>query len=361
MKDTVSLDDLTKGMHSEHARPSFVQTNLISDGSFSSQVVDSNLVNPWGVSFSPTSPFWISENATGLASVDKVDSSGNVTLNVIPAVTIPTPDGTGIAAPTGQVFNSFSTSNPDAFVLSDGKAANFLFATEDGTIAGWNAGAGTQALLAVDNSTAGPNGGAVYKGLAIGNSDNGPTLYAANFRDATVDMFDQNFNKTGSFTDANIPNGFAPFNVEVIDDKLFVTYAKQDDLKHDDVAGKGNGYIDEFDLKGNLITRVASQGKLDSPWGMAIAPGSFGKIAGDLLVGNFGDGHINVIDPNTDKFLGQLKSSDGGPVTIQDLWALTPGNGGSAGSTDKIYFTSGGQGEAQGLFGSLSNASFTSS
>ncbi|HUO41073.1 MAG TPA: TIGR03118 family protein, partial [Mycobacterium sp.] len=261
MSDTVSLSDFDLNEHHHHhnedhhhGRLSFIQTNLIADPTLSAQLNDPNLINPWGVSFSSSSPFWISDNGTGLTSIDSVDSSGNVTLNRIPAVTIPTPDGTGTSAPTGQVFNSFSSDK--AFTLSHKNPATFLFATEDGTIAGWNVGdpnnPNTTAITVVDNSTAGPNGGAVYKGLAIANSDYGPTLYATNFRDGTVDMFDQNFNQIGSFSDPCIPDGFAPFNVQVLDDKLYVTYAKQDDAKHDDVAGKGNGFVDVFDLDGNL-------------------------------------------------------------------------------------------------------------
>ncbi len=344
--------------HETSAGPTtFTQTNLISDGSVPALMTDPNLINPWGVSYSPTSPFWISENGSGVTSIDSV-TGGTVTLNAIPPVTIaPATPGGDPAAPTGQVFNSFADSG--AFTLQDGSPATFLFATEDGTISGWNKAAGAESSITVNESANPADGsealglGAVYKGLAIAPTDDGPMLYATNFRHGTVDMFDKNFNQVGSFTDRNLPAGYAPFNVQELNGKLFVTFALQDDMKHDDVAGPGNGFVDEFDLSGHLMDRVASGGPLNSPWGLAIAPDSFGKFAGDLLVGNFGDGTINAFDPHDDKFLGKLTDASGNPLAIPDLWELIPGNGGSAGDPNKIYFTAGLQDEAHGLFGSL--------
>jgi uncharacterized protein (TIGR03118 family) len=345
--------------HHRHGTPTtFTQTNLISDGSVPAQVTDKNLVNPWGVSHSPTSPFWISDNGTGLTSIDSL-TGGNVTLNVIPPVTIaPATSDSGPAAPTGQVFNSFAANN--AFTLMNGSPATFLFATEDGTISGWNKDAGSKSIIAVNESIDPADGsqalglGAVYKGLAIAQSDDGPMLYAANFRHGTVDMFDKNFDQVKSFTDPNVPTDFAPFNVQVLGDKLFVAFAMQDDTKHDDVSGQGNGFVDEFDLEGHLLHRVASGGPLDSPWGLAIAPDSFGKFAGDLLVGNFGSGTIDAFDlHHHDKFVGELTGGDGKPIVIPDLWELIPGNGGMAGDPNAIYFTAGLKDESQGLFGSL--------
>jgi uncharacterized protein (TIGR03118 family) len=348
--------------HQRSAPTTFTQTNLISDTPGQAQQTDPNLINPWGVAYGPTGPFWISENNSGFTSVDSVNG-GNVTLNAIGPFTIapPTPDG-GPAAPTGQVFNAFASSG--AFTLQNGSPAAFLFATEDGTISGWNSAVGTQAgaetIIAVNESADPADGsealgmGAVYKGLAIAQSDDGPMLYAANFRHGTVDMFDQNFDQVGSFTDPNLPADFAPFNVQVLDNKLFVTFAMQDDVKHDDVARTGNGFVDEFDLEGHLLHRVASGGTLDSPWGLAIAPSDFGKFAGDLLVGNFGDGTINAYDlHHHDKFVGQLTDASGNPIVIPDLWELIPGNGGQGGDPNAIYFTSGVQDEMHGLFGSL--------
>lgn len=354
----VSVADVTQFLHHKEAM-TFTENKLVgSDPSVGAAQADPNLVNPWGVAESSTGPFWISDNASGFASIYSVTASG-VTTNVIPPVTIAVPAGQdpGTASPTGQVFNAFQSDG--AFALPNGAPAVFLFATEDGTISGWNPAAGTQSIITVneaDNPADGSESagtGAVYKGLAIAQTDNGPVLYAANFRHGTVDVYDKNFDLIKSVTDPGVPQGFAPFNVQVLDGKLFVTFALQNDDKHDDVAGAGNGFVDEFDLNGNLMQRVASHGPLDSPWGLAIAPQSFGKLAGDLLVGNFGDGTIDAYNLRNDHFAGRLLGSDGKPVTIGDLWALSPGNGGSGGDANTIYFTAGVQNEAKGLFGSL--------
>jgi uncharacterized protein (TIGR03118 family) len=196
--------------------------------------------------------------------------------------------------------------------------------------------------------------GAVYKGLAIGQDDGQTMLYATNFRHGTVDMFNDKFQQVGSFTDGSLPAGYAPFNAQVLDHHVFVTFAVQDPFKHDDVSGAGNGFVDEFDMDGHLISRVESNGPLNSPWGLAIAPQDFGKFAGDLLVGNFGDGTINAYDLKTDMSMGALRGVDDKPIVIGDLWTIKPGNNGAAGSSGNIFFSAGVQGEAQGLFGSLS-------
>jgi uncharacterized protein (TIGR03118 family) len=346
--------------HQHHVPTTFTQANLISDGFVRALTTDPNLTNPWGVAYAPDSPFWISENFSGVTSIDSVTASG-VTLNSIavsPVVIAPPSPGSGPAAPTGQVFNSFASSG--AFTLMDGSPATFLFATEDGTISGWNKDAGSQSIIAVNESADPADGsevlglGAVYKGLAIAQTDEGPMLYTANFRHGTVDVFDGSFDQVKSFTDHHLPAGYAPFNVQVLGDKLFVTFALQDDAKHDDVAGKGNGFVDEFDLEGHLLHRVASRGPLDSPWGLAIAPSDFGKFAGDLLVGNFGDGTIDAFDlKHHDKFVGKLTDASGKPIAIPELWELIPGNGGQGGDPNAIYFTAGLQDEMHGLFGSL--------
>jgi uncharacterized protein (TIGR03118 family) len=207
--------------------------------------------------------------------------------------------------------------------------------------------------------------GAVYKGLAIGNSSAGFVLYAANFRSGKIDVFDHNFapiTLAGNFTDASPPavpagtppgQSYAPFNVQVLDGNLYVTYALQDGAKHDDVAGAGNGFVDEFDLNGTLIRRVATNGSLDSPWGLDIAPAGFGSFSNDLLVGNFGDGRINVYDSLTDLFVGQIEDKSGNPIAIDGLWGLINGNGGSGGNANEVYFAAGINEEGDGLFGSL--------
>jgi uncharacterized protein (TIGR03118 family) len=341
----------------------FSQSNLVSDaqpGHLNASIQDPNLINPWGVAFSPTGPFMVNNNHTGTATVYNVDPKTNAITAAPMVVTIAPPQavsGVTTASPTGIVFNS----DQDGFMLN-GKPATFIMDTEDGTISAWNGG--TMTTLEVDNSNNPAHGdpnvppdegiGAVYKGLAIGTQKNGTTLlYATNFRHGTVDVFNSQFQQVNSLTDGNLPAGFAPFNAQVLDGHLFVSYAKQDPFKHDDVAGPGNGFVDEFSLTGKLIARVASNGPLDSPWGMAIAPHDFGKFAGDLLVGNFGDGTINAFNLQTDKFVGTLDGVDGKPITIGDLWTLTPGNGGMAGSKGEIFFTAGVQNESSGLFGAI--------
>ena len=342
-----------------HIRPgiqkqetAFAQTNLVSDGFVPAMTTDPNLVNPWGIALSATSPFWVSDNGMGVTTV-YTGAGTKVNVGGLDAITIASPPGqTSPASPTGDVFN---IAGSGFNITSDGHtgASVFIFATEDGTISGWNPNVdAASSVLAVDNSQGGA--GAVYKGLAIAQTGDGTFLYAANFRNGTVDVFNDDFKQVASFTDHKLPAGYAPFNVQVLDGHLFVTFALQDADKHDDVAGAGNGFVDEFDLHGNLLHRVASGGALNSPWGLAIAPSGFGQFSNDLLVGNFGDGTINVFNPNNDRFLGKLEDSSGAPITIGDLWALVPGTGNAGSDPNKIYFTAGVQNEAHGLFGSLS-------
>ena len=337
--------------HHEDFDSTFTQTNLVSDGSVPAMHTDANLINPWGVSFPPGGPFWVSDNNAGVTTL--YDGAGNlVTVAGHSAINIAPPLGqTGSGAPTGQVFNSFGTGFD---IYQGGKTASsvFLFATEDGTISGWNPDVNSgSSVIAVDKSKGGE--GAVYKGLAIAQTDDGPRLYAANFRDGTVDVFNSRFKQVDSFTDPNLPKGYAPFNVQVLDGHLFVTFALQNADKHDDVAGAGNGFVDEFDLEGHHLQRVASGGPLNSPWGLAIAPKGFGDASGDLLVGNFGDGTINAFNLKNDHFQGKLDGADGKPIVIGDLWALTTSSGASSDNPKAIYFTAGVQDEMHGLFGSL--------
>ena len=258
-------------------------------------------------------------------------------------------------APTGVVFNGGT-----GFVVTSGSAsgaARFIFATEQGTILGWSpAVAPTQAVVGVDNSAR----GAVYKGLAIASTAAGDRLYAANFRAATVDVFDAAFHAVaGGFADPGLPLGYAPFGIRNLGGTIYVTYALQDADKKDDVAGVGHGFVNAFDTDGHLLRRVASTGRLNSPWGLALAPADFGKFSGSLLVGNFGDGHINAFglgqfQGNGElQQRGQLHAADGRPVTIDGLWAIAFGNGAAAGPTNALFFTAGPFDEAHGLFGKL--------
>jgi uncharacterized protein (TIGR03118 family) len=322
----------------------FVQTNLVSDISGLASYTDPNLRNPWGISSSPTSPFWVSDNKTGVTTLYNGSGQPFPVGSPLVVTVAPLAGLASSATPTGQVFNGGSS-----FDLNPNQPARFIFATEDGTISGWNGG--TSAILKVDNSAS----GAVYKGLAIGNNGSADFLYATNFQTGKIDVFDSNFapfSLAGNFTDPNIPSGFAPFNIQNLNGKLFVTYALQNG-----VAGPGNGYVDIFDLNGNFQQRLISNGSLNSPWGLALASGNFGNFSNDLLVGNFGDGTINAFDPTTGAFLGTIIDNNGNPIVNEGLWGLKFGNGGNGGDADTLYFTAGiagnGSVEDHGLFGSL--------
>jgi uncharacterized protein (TIGR03118 family) len=332
----------------------FLQTNLVSDISGLALNTDSSLKNPWGLAASPTGPWWVADNNAGVSTL--YNGAGvKQTLAGASSVLIPPPagsDSTTLAAPTGLVFNG----DGGFTVAEDGKtgSAAFIFATEDGTIAGWSFGVDpSHAILEVDNSAS----GAVYKGLAMGTDRDGRhLLYATNFHDGTIDVFDSKFRPTSvghDFTDPNLPDGFAPFNIANIDGKLYVTYAKQNDDKHDDVAGAGNGFIDVYNTNGKFLRRLTSGGLLNSPWGITKAPDDFGPYEGDLLVGNFGDGRINVVNPHSGKIIAQLNDPNGNPITIGGLWALRVGNGGQAGDTHALFFTAGINHENDGLFGEI--------
>jgi uncharacterized protein (TIGR03118 family) len=366
-----------------------LQTNLVSDLPGVAQVQDRNLVNPWGVSESSTSPFWISDNNSGMSTLYNVPGTNNTPVSINPlAVNIPTPVALTGGAPTGTVFNidllggGFQIKGPNKMGQTILAPAVFLFATEDGTIVGWNPGidptgafsgphgVSTQAVIAKDNS--GNNftetdplkqTGAVYKGLTIATDSHGTTLlYAANFRSGQVEVYDTGFHLVNSFTDAKLTKrGYAPFNVQELNGKIYVTFAKQNAAKHDDVSGPGHGFVDVFNLDGTPglaggKERLISHGNLNSPWGLAIAPASFGKLAGDLLVGNFGNGRIHVYSPTTPNQttrIDVLTDPDGEPIQINGLWALRVGNGMGGGDTNTIYFTAGLDDETHGLFGSL--------
>jgi len=303
-----------------NAGNSFYQHNLVSDLPGVADFTDPDLVNPWGISFSPTSPMWVSDNGTGLSTLY---NGLGVKQGLV--VTIPPP---GAAAPTGQVFNS----------TTDFGGARFIFATEGGTIAAWSGG--TSAVQKVDNSGA----GSVYKGLALANNGSGNFLYATDFHNNAINVYDKNFNPvtlSGSFTDPTLPAGYAPFNIEASGGMLYVTYAVQDADRHDDVAGPGHGILDVFDTNGNFVQRLVSHGALNSPWGMAVAPDGFGSFGHDLLVGNFGDGTINVFDPATGNWIAQLDDANGNPIINLGLWDITFGNGAQGTSTSTLYFTAG--------------------
>ena len=341
------------------ASRSYQQTNLVSDIPGLALHTDPNLRNSWGTSTGPGLPIWVSDNATGAATL--YDGQGNPQTgpgNQQLVVSIPAPPSAGpgaVGAPDGTVFNP----TPDGFVVSKNGVsapARFLFATEDGTIVGWNSDVDpTHAVIAVDRSTvtdqAGDHG-AVYKGLALVSTPAGKFLYATNFRFGTVEVFDSNFHLVNSFTDPTVPAGFAPFGIHNIGGNLYVTFAKQKAAKFDDDAGPGNGFVDVFAPNGNLLQRLASRGRLDSPWGVTLAPSTFGAFGGDNLVGNLGNGRINAFNPTTGQFLGQLRTH-GGPITISGLWGLRFPVGSLNVTPNALYFTAGLNHEADGLFGDI--------
>ncbi|HEV3351499.1 MAG TPA: TIGR03118 family protein [Acidimicrobiales bacterium] len=341
---------------------SYVQTNLVSNIPGLAAHTDPNLVNPWGMSNGPGSPLWVSDNHAGVSTV--YDGAGNPfpqppgtpTVVTIPAA--PSSGAGAVGSPDGTTFNTF-TPTDTTFEVSKGGASgtsNFLFATEDGTIAGWNPNVdATHAVTAVDRSTvtdAAGDVGAVYKGLTLVSTPNGKMLYATNFRFGQVEVFDSNFNMVNTFTDPLVPAGFAPFGIHSIGGTLFVTFAKQKPGKMDDLARPGNGFVDEFAPNGDLLQRFVSRGKLDSPWAVTLAPSTFGAFGGDLLVGNFGNGRINVFD-RSGTFRGELTKPEGGPIVISGLWGMRFGNGAHGAGTNTLYFTAGINGEADGLLGTL--------
>ncbi|TCW83842.1 TIGR03118 family protein [Burkholderia sp. SRS-46] len=349
----------------------YVVTPLVSNVAGAAPKVDRVLQNAWGIAFSPAgSPFWVNDNATGCSTL--YDGTGTkVALQVsIPLpgnVTPPSacqpfspgnPPNPAPAAPTGIVWNP----SPAFLVPGTRIQAAFIFATEDGTLSAWAGGLSPadHAVLAVDNSaTPTAANGAVYKGLAFGVNAKGAFLFATNFRSGRIDVFGPNGSNgmftpattDGGFIDRRIPAGYAPFGIANIDGDLFVTYARQNAEKHDDVAGRGNGFVDVFDTDGHLLRRFASRGTLDSPWGVTRASFAFGRFNGKILIGNFGDGHIGVFD-NDGRSVGQLENASGNPLAIDGLWTLTLG-GGRNSSPDTLYFSAGPNQEVNGLFGTI--------
>ncbi|KUZ61800.1 hypothetical protein WI38_01525 [Burkholderia ubonensis] len=364
---------LAAGFTIAHAadNDAYVVTPLVSNLVGSAPKVDPVLQNAWGVAFSPAgSPFWVNDNATGCSTLydgqgAKVALQVSIPLpgNVIPAsachpVSSINPPNPAPAAPTGIVWNPSS-----AFLVPGTKLqAAFIFATEDGTLSAWAGGLNPadRAVLAADNSsTPSAGNGAVYKGLVFGVNAKGPLLFATNFRAGRIDVFGPNgangmftpATTDGGFVDRRIPAGYAPFGIANIDGDLFVTYAQQDDQKHDDVAGNGHGFVDVFDTDGHLLRRFASHGTLNSPWGITRASFAFGRFSGKILIGNFGDGRIDVFDDNG-RFVEQLENAAGNPLSIDGLWTLTLG-GGRNSSPDTLYFTAGPNKETNGLFGTI--------
>ena len=345
----VALSSLAASLLLLPARPAaaqdgaFSQTNLVSDIPGLAQTLDPQLLNPWGISFTPTSPFWVSDAGTGVSTLY---NGAGVKQGLV--VTIPGPGGAVPGVPTGQTFNSTGS-----FALPSGGNAVFIFASATGTISAWGPSAGTTAVTAVN----GFGSGASYTGVAVSGTGANARLYAANFGNGRIDVFDGTFAPVlaGSFVDPTIPAGYAPFNVQNIGGQIVVTYALKDPVTGRAVqGGANNGFVSVFDVSGTFLRRLASDGFLNSPWGLTLAPASFGPFGGDLLIGNFGNGTINAFDFLTGAFVGTISDPTGAPIVNEGLWGITFGNGANAGSTSVLYFAAGIQGEQHGLFGSIS-------
>jgi len=354
------------------ARPAaaqfYLQHNLVSDLPGVADLQDESLVNSWGLVSSTTSPFWVSNNGTGTSTLYNTSGSGGSAVVKVELTNLACGCVTVPGDPTGVVFNGPPVTSGTGFVVSSGGAsgpARFIFVTEDGSILGWNPAVpppvpppplvSSQTVTVIPASEAN-----VFKGVAIATTTKGEFLYVANFRAGTVDVYDSSWTKQSpAFADPGIPAGFAPFGIQNIGGTIYVSYAKQDAAKHDDVAGVGNGFVDAFTTDGTLIRRVASGQTLNSPWGLALAPAGFGEFSGNLLVGNFGDGRIQAFDVENGRgngqarFRGFLHGADGPQLRIDGLWALQFGNGAAAGPKTTLFFTSGPQGESHGIFGSL--------
>jgi uncharacterized protein (TIGR03118 family) len=338
---------------------SFKQTNLIaSKASFGAKLVDKNLTNAWGLATGPTTPIWVSDNNSGFATVYSGGIKGGpVSLDL----TVPVPGGN----PTGQVFNPDSSAFPVGGKA--GGAALFIVDTDSvgktqspGEIAAWNGGA----KFVVEDSRAGGAGGktpahAVFKGLALATAPKaGPELFAADVANAKVDVFNRNFrplSTPGEFRDPKIPAGYAPFGIQNLKGLIYVAYGKQNKSKTDVVPGAGRGFVDVYNVNGKLVKHLVSHGPLNAPWGLVIAPKGFGPFAGDLLVGNLGNGWINAFNPKTGRFLGPLDTTAGHPIAISGLWGLEVGNS-AFGGASSVVFSAGPTGYENGLVGVLNPA-----
>jgi len=324
----------------------FQRHNLVSDGTIAAAHTDPHLVNGWGVAFNPFGFVWVAA-ADGMVST-LYDGGGNVQSLV---VQIPSPTADTGGHPTGIVFNG-----SDGFVASKGAVSGpsrFLFATEDGVIAAWSPTVDlTHALRMVDRSASGAN----YKGLALSAGGTGQLLYATDFVNARVDVFNSSFQHValhaGAFTDPGIPHGFAPFGIQAIGGDIYVTYAQQGE-GGDEAHGAGLGYVDVYTPTGTLIRRIASRGCLDAPWGITLAPAGFGTMSNKLLIGNFGDGRINAFSPTSGASLGPLRGSNGAAIHIDGLWGMQFGNGLAHQPVNTLFFAAGPDDESHGLYGRL--------
>jgi uncharacterized protein (TIGR03118 family) len=346
------------------AAMSFTETALVANSSTTvgtALTFDANLQNPWGVAFAPGGPFWISDansNVTTLYTGIGANETQGITGSISVGIAIPASAAGVPANPTGQVYNGGG-----GFMITTGsgqESALFILDGEGGTISAWAKDSGATAVTAYDDGVANAGNHAVYKGLAIGTVGGATYLYATDLHNNKVDVFDTNFSKPaamqGKFVDPKIPAGFAPFGIAALNGNLYVTFAKQDAAMHDETAGAGLGYVDIFDFSGNLVSQFASAGPLNAPWGIAVAPAGFGSLQGDVLIGNFGDGMINIFSPNGTALAnpeGPLLSTSGSPFVFPGLWTLVFGNGDSDKPVTTLFYTAGFADQMEGVFGGI--------
>jgi uncharacterized protein (TIGR03118 family) len=342
----------------------FTDTALVSNNNAilaTAKTIDANLQNPWGIAVAPGAPFWIADNNSNVSTLySGVGANETQAITGSPNIGIAIPaSAAGVQAnPTGQVYNGNG-----GFLIptSAGQESSlFIFDGEGGTIAAWAKDSGATAVTAYDDGVVNGADHAVYKGLAIGTVGGASFLYATDLHNNKVDVFDTNFSKPaamqGKFVDPNIPAGFSPFGIQALNGNLYVTFAKQDSAKHDETTGAGLGYVDVFDFSGNLVSQFASAGALNAPWGIAIAPAGFGALQGDVLIGNFGDGTINIFSPSGTalaNFEGPLMSTAGQPLTFPGLWSLAFGNGDADKPVTTLFYTAGFADQTDGVFGGI--------
>jgi len=358
---TLSIFPLPAVTQAQH----YTQKNLVSDlpqpinADGTNVLVDPNLKNPWGLTRSsttpaqPGSPWWVANNNSGTSTL-YTGAGVLIPINGTGTVTVPPPNGSPagtLSTPTGVVFNG----SPTDFLVAPGKFARFIFATEDGTISGWNSG--QNAVLVVDNSDNGSANGAVYKGMTSAEIKGNRFLYVTNFRSAKVEVYDTTFKRVHLDEDAfeaeGVPRGFAPFNVQNVGGSLFVTYAKQDAPRHDPVGGDGLGFVEIFTPSGKHIGHLEHGDWFNAPWGVVWTTRDFGEFSNAILVGNFRSGWIAAFNGFTHKFIGWVRNADDSLVTIDGLWSLTFGNDATAGPANTLFFTAGINNEQDGLFGTL--------
>jgi uncharacterized protein (TIGR03118 family) len=329
--------------------------------------IDANLSNPWGVAVAPGLPFWIADNNSNLSTLYSglgTNETGSLTGSNEVGIAIPASAAGVPANPTGQVYNGAG-----GFLITTSagqQSALFIFAGEGGTVAAWGNGSGASAVTVYDDGVTNGADHAVYKGLALGTVNGASFLYATDLHNNKVDVFDTNFAKPaamqGKFVDPQIPAGFVPFGIAALNGQLYVSYTQQDAAKHDETTGAGLGYVDLFDFSGNFVSRFASAGVLNAPWGMAVAPAGFGSLAGDVLIGNFGDGTINIFAPNGTALatsMGPLTVTNGGAIAVPGLWSLVFGNGDADKPVTTLFYTAGFADQTDGVFGSISVSTAT--